>query len=158
MHFVRSCARVLHETRLRVVDDDPLLSWRSRPDCDKDATKLNIEAGTLAGCMVISAELEDGRPIITLQRASYSMEHGSYDYLLICDAHEAFDSVGHAFATRDLRESAHALLSNRTPAFFDIGFIGDAMSALESTAVQKRGNGRHCESKMPMRATAVVWL
>ena len=51
------------------------------------------------------------------------------------DAHEAFGSVGHAFAARDLRESAHALLSNGAPVFFSLSFIGDAVSALESTAL-----------------------
>ena len=126
---------MLRDSRLRVFDDDPLQSWRSKPLCDKDAAKLKIEAGALAGCMVISAELEDGKPVITLQRASYSMEHESYTYVLICDAYEAFGSVGHTYADRDLRESAYALLSHGAPVFFNIGFIGDAVSALESTAL-----------------------
>ena len=115
---------MLRDSRLRVFDDDPLQSWRRRPETDEGAAKLEIEAGALAGCMVINAEREDGRTIITLQRANYSMERGSYGYTLICDAYEAFGSVGHAFAIRDLRESAHALLSHGAPVFFSLGFIG----------------------------------
>ena len=126
---------MLRDSRLRVFDDDPLQSWRRRPENDEDAASLKLEAGALAGCMIINAEREDGRTIITLQRANYSMERGSYGYSFICDAHEAFGSVGHAFAIRDLRESSHALLSHGAPVFFSLGFIGDAVSALESTAL-----------------------
>ena len=40
---------MLRDTKLRVVDDDPLQSWRRRPENDEDAASLKLEAGALAG-------------------------------------------------------------------------------------------------------------
>ena len=40
---------MLHDTKLRVFEDDPLQSWRRLPENDEEAANLKLEAGALAG-------------------------------------------------------------------------------------------------------------
>jgi hypothetical protein len=72
-----------------------------------------------------------------LQIAVYSRKWKSYSYTTICKkATRAFSSVGHRYAERDIEASWGTWLANdESHVFLDLGFVGDAVAALHSTAL-----------------------
>jgi predicted ATPase len=124
--------------------------WKSLPRSRDDS--LGDEMENLHACLVLAHGVwseEDGYGKKVMQRSTslaYVMadEAGQYRYRrIVKTAEDAFESVGHRFAERDIERGLEGvrMVSDGGYTGINLGYVGDAVGCLQAVAMIRAGGG-----------------
>ena len=143
-YLMRLERSVLLESRAMLKDaslrswGDGDVGWKPLPEYDESASP----DGALHRCLlVVSGKVKNdttghSERRTRLRVAFFNRRFNSYTYQTVANtAVHAFHSVGHRYAERDIDASWSAWVEHECDVHLNLGYVGDALTALESVAL-----------------------